>query len=441
MWPSTGPLSKSLLHYHILGLYRRIEINTRSKMRQLVEKILSDPFLGPLVQVIEFDPYDDETFDAIEDEDKFFKAMPNLRYLDLGTEYSYLFPYASGGCVYESLTSLTFLRIGGNGPPSQFLYVFPALETLYLVKKHPDEADVLDFSIEDNDYFPNLTDLSLEGEICSEPEEVANFLSKLPNLSDLTLEFRYGIRDIPNVWPRLAELLSPTLEWLDLSHWDGARPIDHFLPRFTQLKRLSLSKGFFSENIPSYLTQSHALEELHLDHGKVSFTQFCTLLSDRQQLPRLETLSLDVIDKGKRGESILGEDGLPRSDWIIAEGDLIRNGWELPGFDEQGGFTFEGAKELLKLAEDVEVEIRGDLKEAVSVEEDYRTEVGNVAAYRTFQDKDFRHIHNVRNRFPHWSGWLFDLDLESLDPSKLVLQIYSGGIHGSKPSYRIAGAG
>jgi len=100
---------------------------------------------------------------------------------------------------------------------------------------------------------------------------------------------------------------------------------------------------------------------------------------------------------------------------------LIAGDWVIPEFDSQedGDFTLEGAREMLREAEEMGIEVEGSIIRAIEVMDAYHLEIANIAIYRCFRDKTFNHYLDVHTQNLHARVPL--LELASLDPDQLKL--------------------
>ncbi|GAA5961976.1 hypothetical protein JCM3765_007180 [Sporobolomyces pararoseus] len=427
--PSTGPLSKHLLHYHILGLYRRIDLEDGAQVVALSQKVEDQPELGELVKVARFRSYGESDYLDEGEVNSFLGSnLPNLVELDLGDELNDTFQWIFSGLDFPYCGSIRHLRLAGLFCLVDLIQEMPSLEILEVKYDHESIGDDIllccynqhchECSLKEKKAQETLRKLSIEGDPrAGSAQQFASFFSLYPNLTDLTLTFDEDFIG-ESVMSNLVPLLPTNLVKLSLrcKYNDHDRFIDHFLPAFTDLRHLHLGTSLFSPNLPSHLSQLHSLETLELKYGKISLSQLLPLLSGPSRLKSLESLNLDLIRPGRVGKTMIDERGKLRRKLVpVDDRKFTADGWELPDFDVEGGLvTLEGTKSLLRLAKEARIECEGTLFEALDAFESYAIEAANVAVYRTHRDRDLRHIDRLKAQHPQLSRFLPPVDFKSL---------------------------
>ncbi|GAA5961993.1 hypothetical protein JCM3765_007188 [Sporobolomyces pararoseus] len=395
--PSTGPLSKHLLHYHILGLYRRIDLEDGAQVVALSQKVEDQPELGELVKVARFRSYGAGRYDfglCLSEgkvNDLLGSNLPNLVELDLGDELNYTFRWICSGAEFPYCGSIRHLRLAGSVYLEPLIQGMPSLETLEVEYDHDTRGNGIylcyhahdcECSWEEKETQETLRKLSIEGDPrAGSAQQFASFFSLYPNLTDLTLTFDEDFIG-ESVMSNLVPLLPTNLVKLSLrcKYNDHDRFIDHFLPAFTDLRHLHLGTSLFSPHLPSHLSQLHSLETLELENGKISLEQLLLLVSGPSRLKSLESLDLDLIKPGTVGKTIIDEGGKVRQNLVsVDDSKLTSDGWELSDFDDEGGFvSLEGTKTLLRLAKKARIKCKGKLFKALDVFESFGIEAANV---------------------------------------------------------------
>ncbi|GAA6013429.1 hypothetical protein JCM11491_006075 [Sporobolomyces phaffii] len=438
--PSTGALSKHLLPFHISGLYRRIHLEKLANFVQLVDKVSREPEYGGRIRSLRIEQSDADSMimETVSwgDVAAFFRSLSRLEELDLGEDELHLLRD-----VVEELPARTPSRpISGTIMPSlvtlrareEFLFwwfrAVPSLVRLEYVEFNDvpyDAIDSEDYAIDSEGYveLPKLEFLSFTGLHAGHPG-IALYCSICPQLRHL----RLCVEDDYAEYGLLLPLLPSILVSLELESDSQylPDPCDDLLPRFARLERLSLDKGNFTPQLPSYLASLSHLKELRLGEGQFSIDQFLQLVSGPTRLPSFHKLTLDYQKRLKIGYRIeVDDDGSIGGRWVPGEGRLAAGDWILPAFDFDGkfsdGFTPRRIRDLIQVVCRQGVEVDGNISHALEVADAYLLEVANLAVYRSFRDGDLRHIVAVRERGKILCGRLPSLDLDALDPENLEL--------------------
>jgi len=413
--PSTGALSKRLLPFHITGLYRRIYLTKRESISMLIDRIKNLPDLGELVLHLLLSKASGDKvppFETVEI-DQFFSRLVRLESLDLDHD-----PYGVLRALVASMSSskLPRLRHLTSSVSSDFEHplldftAFPTLQSL----------TVIDYNSEDGAYdtatlphLPLLTHLTVAG-LYADDLSIASFCNLCPSLTHLTLECGSP------VYSDLLKLLPVKLLRLDLACPSlGTDDLcERHLSRFTHLQHLVLDAGMFTTNLSSHLINLRSLEILELGEGSISTSEMSDLFN---KVP-INRLKLDLT-QGKIGYRLeVDENGSAGGRWVPGEGRLIAGDWVIPEFDLQGDgdFTLEGAREMLREAEEMGIEVEGSIIRAIEVMDAYHLEIANIAIYRCFRDEIFIHYSNVKEQNLH--ARLPLLDLNSLDSTRLKIR-------------------
>ncbi|GAA5833634.1 hypothetical protein JCM5353_006597 [Sporobolomyces roseus] len=413
--PSTGPLSKRLLPFHITGIYRRISLTKPINIARLIEKINKSPELQGIVVSLRLVggsriPLAD--FDVVEI-DRFFRRLDRLEWLDLGDDGYGLLPelIPHGSRFYlPRLRHLTSAASSHSQYPLLDFASIPNLRSLFIVNYNVDYG--AHESINAGQLLC-LTHLEISG-IYADDLSIATFCSLCPSLAHVTLaaptaDYSPLLRQLSN------SLIKLELRTLDE---DGDDLCEQELSRFIALRHLVLGDGMFTSALPSHLLGLRALETLKLGQGRISTNGMQELFD---QVP-INHLKLDLT-KGRIGYRLeVNEAGSVGGRWIPGEGRLIAGDWVIPEFDlqEAGDFTLEGAREMVRAAEELGIEVEGSIIRSIEVMDAYYLEIANIAIYRCFRDKTIEHYlevrtHNLGDRLP-------SLDLDSLDPTRLKIR-------------------
>ncbi|GAA6018701.1 hypothetical protein JCM11491_001270 [Sporobolomyces phaffii] len=123
---------------------------------------------------------------------------------------------------------------------------------------------------------------------------VAGLVNLCPNLVHLDL---YSWMVEPD-YPRLLPLLPATLRSLRLEPGPGTTPetFDSFLPRFSQLRRLTLGIGCHSQYTHNALARLTHLTALHLIGGVFHYRDLVNLVSGPSRLSNLVSITLESGD-------------------------------------------------------------------------------------------------------------------------------------------------
>ncbi|GAA5987044.1 hypothetical protein JCM5350_002829 [Sporobolomyces pararoseus] len=438
--PSTGPLSKHLLPFHIRGIYRRIDLERAPRIEKLIKKVETDPHLGALVQSIHFEHHDEDRTILKRDRiQRFFNNLPNLFEMDFGRDFSHLFQNVLVSDRFVHSESLRHLTLTGDLYLEPLIRNLPNLESLDYSYNSDEPYDILfvccynQRSCDCLDKAPlhsRLETLTIKGiPEKGSARKFATFFSLYPNLTLLSISL-VNLEEGDFAWSsELVPFLSPKLVELVISDDGSAELIEHLLPRFTQLEVLVLDhEGFFSPDLPTHLFQLRSLNLIQLGVGTVALDQFIPLITGPNRLEQLAVLELDSVRSGYQRDTVIEEDDVGkgfREDLIPPGDEPAGQGWSLPRFDEEGGLmTIEGTRRLLHTAKGAGIECGGQLFDSLHRMDCFALEAVNVALYRSYRDKDLKYIYKLQEDHPEFAEQLPSMDFDSLDPSKLELEMY-----------------
>lgn len=311
-----------------------------------------------------------------------FLALQNLFALHLGGSTTVAKVLLSRQVCERGLRALEHLTLANAFPqPATFPSSFYA--NLYLL---PLSTMTLNFGSQSplphttNLNFPELTRpvaLTLRGPLTN--PALAEFVRHCPNLSKLCLVdtsdsshfIQHGI-PAPDYLPFL--LAAPTLLiLLQIGHWEEPPSvgqqhplIDDALRRFTDLQSLYIGANATSETLfDSVLQDPLPLAALGFGHySSVRDSDVISILVGSKKLSSLKYLVMDNLS-AEEGP-MLGVAGTEPE--FLSDGQVvIPEGWALADWGVE--FTYEGAQELARAAEQEEVELGGSLLDAVDVEE------------------------------------------------------------------------
>lgn len=225
---------------------------------------------------------------------------------------------------------------------------------------------------------PSITHLSLSGYRPSHILSIAAFTNSFPALSSLSLNEFCGSLVFPPVLQllrqphlrqlRIGSVRSSAFNQAQFERLDLAGP-------FPVLEELVLGCGHCLPGFRLHLPPTATKLVFGLDTD-VPLTELVELLQPgARHLPALRTVQLDSV-RGKRGTSVSGPRGFPRTE---ATGSIIfqpHRDWVLPRWTEQT--TAEGVARLLELAQRQEVSLTGSAIEAIGVERAWAEELEAV---------------------------------------------------------------
>ena len=282
-YPSTGPLSKRLLPYHISGLYSRIKLTKDSNVSTLVEKIIAQPPFGELVRVLHVEGPPSELHIQVELErvreyERFLRNLTKLEDLNLSNTIVLWIFYVCLGIVtldvqdeevptplplpfWSSLRRLSIEALRQKPPENPLLLSqsFPNLVTFifseYMYQYGPLNLDGY-LSLR------HLSHLTVTGAFADD-SAIASVCSLCPSLRSLKLdatqpEYQNLLGSLP---PQIVDL---ELYQTDLNFF---APVDSFLSHLNHLARLSLGDLLYSSNLLSNISGLLSLERQVLGNG------------------------------------------------------------------------------------------------------------------------------------------------------------------------------
>ncbi|GAA5834382.1 hypothetical protein JCM5353_008927 [Sporobolomyces roseus] len=425
--PSTGPLSKHLLPFHITGIYRRISLSNGDNITKLVRKINKSPSLARLVKSLQIDCEEDldgalEVPEATEFQ-QFFRQLVHLEWLDLGENHYELFAELKATRSPASTSPLHHITsaISSRTPqPLLGFTSFPALCSLHVTAYHHEYGA---FDTSGCSSLPLLTHLTVSGTFADD-RSIASFCALCPSLTHLSLyAFKAAYVD-------LLQALPVTLSRLELGTIDGdgnigggtgAEDCSLELSKFILLQHLSVGNRIFSWELPTHLSNLQHLETIRLVGDEIFYVEMMELLTAPTRPPSLRTLELrlDCIETGSRLEvdergRVVGVGEPEEHDWQVS-GD-----WNLPKYVRVGEtYGYEEMCGVRKIAAQSGVEIRGSLYEALEMVDVYFLELANIAIYRCFRCSTLEPYIKLQDR--GLGSRLPPLDLDSFDPKNLKL--------------------
>ncbi|GAA6016076.1 hypothetical protein JCM10207_004434 [Rhodosporidiobolus poonsookiae] len=229
------------------------------------------------------------------------------------------------------------------------LRLFPSLKHLDMdVHYEADEADPA--PVKRVQPVPNIMHLSLSAGLSLSSASASNFISHFTRLTHLTLT----LTDLCQL-SLFLEAVSRTLVALTVEFhvdiaWQDAEPgivLDRYLARFNNLEKLSLDERTFSPRIFTALSGLSALRTLYLaPASNLEFDAAILIRYLRGQNPDDPDVANATYD--------------------------IEDQWDLPAWTPS--FTFDDAKEIVRLADSMALDMNEELREAVEVEELRRRE-------------------------------------------------------------------
>ncbi|GAA5908439.1 uncharacterized protein JCM6883_005547 [Sporobolomyces salmoneus] len=252
---TTHPISKALLPSQERAIYQRIIPNRSRKFSQIVQTLDTQPHKGQHVQKL---VWSSRFIDPTLDSQQLLRHFPNLVELvfnayDLTSSLRLL-------SQPELLPSLRICRFPNVTLTSSIVTGLSQIPTLRFVEVSRIEDE------ENEGCVPARQVLRLD--VCAVQSLTAS--SKLfqffPSASISSLGFLVN-NDEP-LLPVL-DVLNQSLHSLKLETDDvlpRAEMIDHFLPRFSNLRHLQLDPPFFSENLPTQILQLPNLTSLSLTY-------------------------------------------------------------------------------------------------------------------------------------------------------------------------------
>ncbi|GAA5989064.1 hypothetical protein JCM5350_003645 [Sporobolomyces pararoseus] len=436
-----GPLSKRLLPFYTSIRQRRINLESKEKVKTLIRSVNSNPSIGAKIEILHIGLREEDLCLGFGFSVRMFggggrQSTPHLSSSEVAMFYRHLrniqeikLPEGRESHFYairpflpsptrpnlprlEKLVT-TPSYVGRN--PLRFFNSFIQLRSLTLTSYKVDDDGRLMYAPAS---LPFLTELSVSG-WAADNDTVAEFCRYCPQLSKLSLS-----TDDPG-YDRLLPRLPSTITSLSLLNANGIEdPIqfdcDDQLHRFPNLTSLTLGNYLFSSNLPHYLNSHHTrLEHLDLGRGKISADGMVEFLERGDS--RLKSLKLDLIEPGHES-SAGGKDTLRTGRYLAPDpeesllSDIIR-----PEFDSKGGeFTFDGAQNIIAVAKEKGIKVKGSLGKAVRFYLPFMVEVSNDAILKCFRDENFRHYIKLQEQ-PEYEHALPPLDLDNLDPHNLEL--------------------
>ncbi|GAA5840062.1 hypothetical protein JCM5353_008104 [Sporobolomyces roseus] len=344
--------------------------------------------------------------------EQFFRQLVHLEWLDLGVDrYEWLDKLSASHNSASPIPLHHIRSAASSGSRPLLLFTsFPTLRSLHVTTY---EMKYPAFDTSSHTSLRLLTHLTISG-LYAESLSIASFCTLCPTLTHLNLNCTS-----PN-YPPLLQILPSSLVNLELDSRGTHENefCDRELSRLTALRHLSIGHHIFSYDLPTYLHSLLALETLELGKGRIS-TDGMRELFDKVPINHLK-LGLTVGEIGYRLE--VDERGSAEGRWVPGEGRLIAGDWVAPEFDLQdaGDFTLEGAREMVRVAEESGIEVEGSIIRSIEVMDAYYLELANIAIYRCFRDKTLDHYLDVKKQ--NLQDRLPPVDLDSLDATRLKIR-------------------
>ncbi|GAA5987434.1 hypothetical protein JCM5350_002759 [Sporobolomyces pararoseus] len=433
--PVKRPLSKRLLHYFYLGLYREPIFGRFSRrlsnLLKFMRTVEARPALGAYVRILDI-----RGTDGVDAQETFFsilKLFPSLT--SLTADY---LPVVSVLSRYDpeyytlDISPIEYLSFRSNDFDIDLvgsLTHFAFLSRLHLSLDY----DTRPWYGDSLQTLPQLKELVVEGGLIWENGKPAwgrilpHFISRCPNLtsvkfvtSDLRASFSHVFSQLDLVEKSLRQLTSLTLYMPERSRLSPSRACDHFLPHFPHLFHLGLGDGAITPSAPSYLRQLPFLTSLYLGpgtHKALPTHEILSLLQGPYRITSLKLLKLNCV-KGVCGKFVhLGYRGkLENINWGF-------HGWKKPNFTET--FDSDHLKMIRTVGKENQTEVVGSSFEAGEVVKLGELDLANRAILYAHHSKDLQVLRSpVRDRFKS----LPDLDPETLDPERLrIVEITKQG--------------
>lgn len=208
----------------------------------------------------------------------------------------------------------------------------------------------------------------------------SQILDLAPSVVTLDLISEYPATTLAPFFQRLRhpELLGYLAIYNDLGDFGDLAPVDDLLLPLVELDHLLLTAGTFGPSMFTHVLPLLPLTGLQFGlWASASTSQIIGLLEGPSRISTLETLTLDMVEAGKRGTRIREEAGgaLCPSTVEGAYDDWERAEWlpELPR---------EGAEQIAQAAKRAGVTVEGDMMDALQVEIEYDTEIEYARSLR-----------------------------------------------------------
>ncbi|GAA5998746.1 hypothetical protein JCM5350_005487 [Sporobolomyces pararoseus] len=240
-----------------------------------------------------------------------------------------------------------------------------------------------------------------------------------PNLLGLRLEASVPDFDL------LLLQLPVSLTELDIRlHVDSLTPTDEcdeLLPRFSQLKHLSIGEGLFSPDLPIYVADLSSLESLELGRGYIPFEELIYLVTGPTRLKHLRRLKLDLYETSALPYRFtLTADGINATADPLHGKSFVTFGTNSSSDLNHYGGEAEKGKELIEVAQREGIEVTGSIHRALQVFDARLLDLANTAVYDSWKLKSLEPIKRLLEDSDE-CGRLPAFDLDNLDPTKLKL--------------------
>jgi len=400
----SGPLSKSLLEHYYNSLFEIVRLSSSKQLKLLAKTLYLHPEYGARVKVLVMDSFSGQRknlarFQII------IPTLSRLTELSIGRKAHFVIKAIKEAPESDTiLPNLTTLGLVGGilqseFDPSSWLSRIGSLRRVELSRwkglkdrEHDFEApitSVKEISIDNRGEF--------EGFAMDPPALLRLFPSASFTDSRVTFPKTYTWSDIVT----FMEFVNPETKALHLDAssnftlLDDPRytPLDSYLPRFRNLRTLTLVSPLFSNRSPLQLSHLRNLRSLIVD-GEAPTIQFVSLLKGPNRLLRLRSLTFSLYPN--IAGSTIDEDSSPE---LAFEGDFASlPDWILPFADESYYLKGSlGLKAILKAAKapDSNIKMEGNLVGTVKHAWRFVIEVFNRGVARAYHRGDIGILHQA----------------------------------------------
>jgi len=348
--------------------------------------------------------------------------LPNLIHLDVPSLPALNLSPRVNTSVDPLLSRLRSLSVSfgreGSKKDIENLSPFAALPLVQQLKVYRFDESSLNSVLQAATALPQITQLAIEG-TAADTVLIRSLVDSCPSLLHLDLRSTYsGSTLFETTLPHLP----PTLQSLHLrSKGYFARPFDHILSRFSQLRSIRLGDRCYSSTIHSALLQLPLLTHIHLGSGPLNPVGCHTLVTDATRLPFLQRLTFDssISPEGQRSqrphEIVRGIDG------AINGLGIEMSDWDLPAEWEGAPLDVGAYEKLERLAKENGIVIDGTIKFALDWCRNYHLELNNRAVLDAYHRQDLAHLHQIRSSAAQAGVTFPNIDFVALDTDRLEI--------------------
>ncbi|GAA5909798.1 hypothetical protein JCM6882_002677 [Rhodosporidiobolus microsporus] len=343
---ATGPISRALLPFDRKERFKHVEVKSTEQFVRLVSTV-REISVHKFIRTLACTGVEDTLAAPSEQEIKFFLGrLSRLSHLALKSACAPILRVVLSAFYARvhppSLTSVTFCPSAHwDNPvdPSNFARpaTFRTLTCLNLeLELDPEHVAQLPYQLSPV-ALPFVEHLTLHRSVV-DLSAVATLANSCPSLQSLELDSTVLVTHfhslIPLLLPQLRSLrlkLSPCPTWpLPAQH-----PCDHLLHQFSQLTELHLGNGHFSHHtLLASLSALPSLSRLTFGRGACVFMHVLLAFVDGStRLPSLSTLTLDIVERGTRGQRLPDDLGGKLHPDGSYETFRMAPGWTEPPFD------------------------------------------------------------------------------------------------------------